>query len=80
MELLIGDVGMPHADGYLLVRSIRRSPAPWCSIPAIALTAFARAEDAEKARNAGFHAHLAKPVEPLQLTAAIVGLVHQPPT
>jgi signal transduction histidine kinase len=78
MELLISDVGMPHADGYQLLRSIRRSAAPWRSIPAIALTAFARAEDAEKARRAGFHAHLAKPVEPVQLTAAIVGLVHRP--
>jgi signal transduction histidine kinase len=75
LELLISDVGMPQADGYQLMRSIRRSAAPWRSIPAIALTAFARAEDAEKARHAGFQAHLAKPVEPPELVASIVGLI-----
>ena len=77
LELLISDVGMPQADGYQLLRNIRRSAAPWRSIPAIALTAFARAEDAEKARHAGFHAHLAKPVEPMELVASIVGLVYK---
>jgi signal transduction histidine kinase len=77
LELLISDVGMPQADGYQLLRNIRRSAAPWRSIPAIALTAFARTEDAEKARHAGFHAHLAKPVEPMELVASIVGLVYK---
>jgi CheY-like chemotaxis protein len=77
-ELLISDIGMPHADGYQLMRNIRKSaPEPWRSIPAIALTAFARAEDAAKARDAGFHTHLAKPVEPVRLVASIVALVNK---
>jgi signal transduction histidine kinase/ActR/RegA family two-component response regulator len=76
-ELLISDIGMPNADGYQLLRSIRSSNAPWSEIPAIALTAFARAEDAAKARAAGFHAHLAKPVEPVRLVSSITALVGQ---
>jgi CheY-like chemotaxis protein len=74
-DLLISDIGMPNTDGYQLVRSIRASARPWQNIPAIALTAFARAEDALKARLAGFDAHLAKPVEPVRLVASIVALV-----
>jgi signal transduction histidine kinase/ActR/RegA family two-component response regulator len=74
-DLLISDIGMPNTDGYQLVRSIRASARPWQNIPAIALTAFARAEDALKARLAGFDAHLAKPVEPVRLVASIVTLV-----
>jgi signal transduction histidine kinase/CheY-like chemotaxis protein len=75
VELLISDIGMPNIDGYQLVRSIRAGASPWRSIPAIALTAFARAEDALKARIAGFDTHLAKPVEPVRLVASIVALV-----
>jgi signal transduction histidine kinase/response regulator RpfG family c-di-GMP phosphodiesterase len=75
VQLLISDIGMPNIDGYQLVRSIRAGASPWRSIPAIALTAFARAEDALKARIAGFDTHLAKPVEPVRLVASIVALV-----
>jgi len=41
------------------------------SLPAIALTAFARLGDADKARSAGYSAHIAKPVEPAELVMAI---------
>jgi len=44
-------------------------------LPAIALTALAREEDRSKALNAGYQAHLAKPVDPRQLLTVAAGLV-----
>lgn len=60
-DLLISDIGMPEMDGLQLLKQVR---ARGYTVPAIALTAFARAEDAAKALQAGFELHLAKPVEP----------------
>ena len=74
-ELLISDIGMPHVDGYELMRRIRGCDSDaFRRIPAIALTAFARAEDAAKARHAGFQLHIAKPVEPAALISSIMAL------
>jgi len=76
-DLLISDIGMPIADGYQLMREVRESPT-WERMPAIALTAFARDEDAAKARAAGYQAHLAKPFDPTSLMATIAQLVPRP--
>ena len=66
--LLISDIGMPDKDGYTLMRQIRSAPEPRLrSLPAIALTAFARPEDRTVALNAGFDAYLSKPAEPFQI-------------
>jgi PAS domain S-box-containing protein len=74
-ELLISDIGMPHVDGYELMRRIRAGDSDACRhVPAIALTAFARAEDAAKARSAGFQMHMSKPVEPSALISSIMAL------
>jgi signal transduction histidine kinase/ActR/RegA family two-component response regulator len=74
-EVLISDIGMPHVDGYELMRRVRACDSEACRrIPAIALTAFARAEDAAKARSAGFQMHMAKPVEPAALISSIMAL------
>jgi signal transduction histidine kinase/CheY-like chemotaxis protein len=74
-SVIVSDIGMPHADGYSLIRDIRTHPSePKRSIPAIALTAFARAEDRTRALVEGFNVHMAKPVEPLELIAAVVRL------
>jgi CheY-like chemotaxis protein len=71
-DLLISDIGMPHADGYQLIRAIRGSVSKgWHDLPAIALTAFARNQDAAKARQAGFQAHLSKPFQASGLLASI---------
>ncbi len=71
-EVLVSDIGMPEQDGYHLIREIRkRSPDRGGRIPAIALTAYAAAEDREKTLNAGFQAHLAKPAEPVELVAKV---------
>jgi len=75
-DVLISDIGMPRIDGYELMRRVRRSPdGRLRDIPSIALTAFARPEDAEKADSAGFHLHLAKPVEPTQLFESVDALI-----
>jgi CheY-like chemotaxis protein len=73
-NVLISDIGMPDDDGYALLRSVRSLAAGNGGIPAIALTAFARDEDRRRAANAGFDQHLAKPVEPAALVAAVANL------
>jgi len=73
--VLLVDIGMPGEDGYSLMRQLRAGAVPTCaSIPAAALTAFAREEDRQLALRAGFQMHLAKPVDPAALVAAVASL------
>jgi PAS domain S-box-containing protein len=74
-DLLISDIGMPHQDGYDLIRQVRARGLTARELPAIALTAFARSEDRRRALMAGFQVHVAKPVEPAELTATAASLV-----
>jgi CheY-like chemotaxis protein len=63
---------MPGEDGYALIRTIRARPAQeGRDVSAIAFTAYARAEDRERALAAGFDDHLTKPVDPTKLIAAV---------
>jgi CheY-like chemotaxis protein len=85
VDVLVSDIGMPGEDGYSLVRRLRtlESQSGRRSLPAIALTAFARPEDRDRATGAGFNAYLAKPVSPgdlLALIASLVGRAHAPGT
>ena len=74
-DVLISDIGMPMKDGYQLMREVRSLPASRGGrTAAIALTAFARSEDRTKAMLAGYQLHLAKPIEPRELTAAVRSL------
>jgi CheY-like chemotaxis protein len=66
---------MPKQDGYTLIREIRKLAGENGKIPAIALTAYARAEDRTKAIQAGYQNHLPKPVEPTELIAMVARLV-----
>jgi hypothetical protein len=71
-EVLIADIGMPDADGYELMRQVRTLPPEFGGrVPAVALTAHARAEDRMKALAAGFQMHVAKPVEPAELLTVL---------
>jgi signal transduction histidine kinase/ActR/RegA family two-component response regulator len=75
-DVLISDVGMPEESGYALIRRIRDLPPErGGTIRALALTAYAGAEDIKRAFSAGFQAHVAKPVEPAELALAVAGLV-----
>jgi PAS domain S-box-containing protein len=75
-NVLISDIGMPGQDGYELIRKVRTlsKEQGGGDIPAIALTAFARSEDRQKAALAGFQTHLAKPVEAMELLAVVANL------
>ena len=61
-DVIISDIGMPEVDGYTFMRRLRSRDTD-ARVPAIALTAYARVEDAERALRAGFQQHLAKPVD-----------------
>jgi signal transduction histidine kinase len=74
-QILVSDLGMPGQDGFDLIRQVRRMGYSFQSLPAIALTAFARPDDRRRALLAGFQVHVAKPVEPHELTATIATLV-----
>ncbi len=77
-DLLLSDIGMPEQNGYELLELIRAMPRDaGGAIPAIALTAFARPEDRNRAINAGFQMHVAKPVEQGELLAAVLGLTQR---
>ena len=75
-DVLVSDIGMPDMDGYTLIRKIRALPPDLGGgTPAIALTAYARAEDGQRAFAAGYQMHITKPIEARQLTIAIANLV-----
>lgn len=73
--VILSDIGMPNQSGYDLIRQVRLRGYDSRRLPAIALTAFARAEDRRRAISEGFQLHLEKPVDPSELTAAIGMLV-----
>lgn len=75
LDVLVSDIGMPGEDGYALMRRVRAlSPKSGGQIPALALTAYARAEDRMRALAAGYQMHVAKPVAPAELAVAVASL------
>lgn len=75
-DVLVSDIAMPGEDGYELIRKLRsRERSHGRRLPAVALTAYARQEDRDRALRAGYQEHLAKPVEPTRLSAVVAGLV-----
>ena len=94
-DVVISDIGMADEDGYELIRKLRMLPLqgsllPNSSlithhsslpslVPAIALTGYATIKDRDRALAAGYQLHLAKPVEPDELVAAILNLIDRGP-
>jgi CheY-like chemotaxis protein len=72
-QVVLSDIDMPGHDGYELIRRIRVLPGG-PSVPAVALTALARAEDRTRALRAGFQLHVAKPVDFTELAAVVYNL------
>ena len=70
-DVLVSDIGMPDEDGYTFIRHVRQANGDSRRLPAIALTAYARKQDADAALSAGYDHHLAKPVMPADLVKAI---------
>ncbi len=69
-DVLLSDIAMPTTTGYDLIAAVRARPS-LRGLPAIALTAYGREEDRERALAAGFDLHLGKPVEPAALVRAV---------
>jgi PAS domain S-box-containing protein len=76
-DVIVSDVGMPGTDGYQLMRTYREREPKGRIIPALALTAFARAEDRKRAMLAGYQAHLAKPFDIAELVLTVASLLHR---
>jgi CheY-like chemotaxis protein len=73
--VLVSDIGMPGEDGYDLIRKVRALPAERGGrTPAVALTAYAGAEDRARAFLAGYQVHVPKPVEPKELMGVVASL------
>jgi PAS domain S-box-containing protein len=77
-DVLISDIGMPDEDGYELIAKVRALPAErGGKIPAVALTAYARAEDRLRALRTGYQMHVPKPVELAELVAIVARLTER---
>ncbi len=78
-DIVVSDIGMPGEDGLRLMRRIRqRPPGEGGRVPAVALTAYTSAADEHEARQAGFQAHLRKPVDELTLLRAVAAVARPP--
>ncbi|ASD64083.1 PAS domain-containing hybrid sensor histidine kinase/response regulator [Bdellovibrio bacteriovorus] len=73
-QILLSDISMPDVDGYSLLKMIRTLPNTE-NLWAVALTAHARPEEHERALAAGFHVHIAKPVQTSELINTISDLL-----
>ncbi len=72
VDIIVSDIGMTGEDGYVLMRKVR---ARGWDLPAVALTAYARLEDKEKALAVGYQKHVPKPVDPHDLMLVITQLL-----
>jgi CheY-like chemotaxis protein len=71
-DILVSDIGLPGQDGYELIRLVRAlAPERGASVPAVALTAYAREEDQQRCLSSGFQGHVAKPFDPSHLVATL---------
>jgi PAS domain S-box-containing protein len=76
VDIMISDIGMAGADGYQLIQQVRSlQDERIATIPAVAVTAYARADDRRRLLLAGYQMHISKPVEPQELVAGIASLV-----
>jgi CheY-like chemotaxis protein len=74
-DVVVSDIGLPTRDGYEFMKQVRALAEDRGSkTPALALTAYARAEDRMRAIRAGFQMHVPKPVEPAELITMVASL------
>ena len=79
-DVIVSDIGLPGEDGNALISRVRSLSAERGGlVPAIALTAFARADDRRRVLVAGFQTHLPKPVEPTEILMMVANLTGRPP-
>jgi signal transduction histidine kinase/ActR/RegA family two-component response regulator len=78
-DALVSDIGLPDEDGYALIRRIRSREAERGGfLPAVAMTGYVRTEDRARVLAAGFQVHVPKPINPVELTAAIAAVARDP--
>ena len=70
-EIVLVDLGLPGIDGYEVARAVRAAPGGDATL-LVAITGYGRASDQRRAREAGFDAHLTKPVSPLELASTLL--------
>ena len=74
-DVLVADIGMPEVDGYEFIREVRlRSPENGGTIPAAALTAYARTQDRLRVLSEGYQMHVPKPIQPAELITVVASL------
>jgi CheY-like chemotaxis protein len=74
-DVLISDIEMPGEDGYALIRKVRSLDRDGGGqVPAVALTAYGKAEDRHQATSAGFNMLLPNPVDPTELVTIVASL------
>jgi two-component system CheB/CheR fusion protein len=77
-HVLVSDIAMPGEHGYSLIQTVRALPPEQGGrVPALALTAYVRPEDRERALAAGYNRHLAKPIDPIDLASAVAQLAER---
>lgn len=75
---IVSDIGMAGEDGYSFIQRFRSvAPPPFQDLPALALTAYARTEDRERALAAGYQRHAAKPIDPDVLVMAVSSMIRR---
>ena len=79
-DLLLVDIGMPGENGFMLLQRVRshEAAAGLAPVPALAVTAYAGAIARKEVLDAGFVAHIPKPVLPRDLVTAVHQTVHRP--
>jgi CheY-like chemotaxis protein len=77
-HVLVCDIEMPDESGYDFIARVRALSGATSTIPAIAVTAYARTEDRVRAVRSGFTSHIPKPVEPVELVAVVEALGRRP--
>jgi CheY-like chemotaxis protein len=75
-DVIVSDIGLPVEDGYAFMSGLRALGPPLGSIPAVALTAYARTEDCRRALAVGFQEHVPKPIDAARLVAAVGRFAH----
>lgn len=71
-DVVISDIGMPEMNGYQLAEALRKLPE-YEKVPLVAVTGYAMFDDQERSKNAGFTAHMTKPIDP----RALLDLIEQ---
>ncbi|MEO5898114.1 MAG: ATP-binding protein [Vicinamibacterales bacterium] len=78
-HVIVADLAMPGEDGYALMDVLRASDPPLSTIPAIAVSAYSGADHVQRAIDAGFRLHRAKPIAPDDVTAAVLDALRMAP-